>query len=282
MQFFLEIIKFIVLSLLIVIISKYVLVVVLRKLAEALDLTPKTVGNIAGAATSVPELLTVSFSAIAGFTGASAFNILSSNIINLIQYLFAIFLNKNQTELRNKALKIDIGIVIITIVIPILILISGIAYNLAIIPAFILLMILCYFINSNAHKLYLKSEDTQLNNQIKKEAKWVKGKRKIIVKYTILLLISTVILYIIGNWLSTNLTNLCNKFMVPEYILGIALGFITSIPELITFFESQSYYKETKQSELGVVEATNNLLTSNVSNLFIIQTIGIILFAIFN
>lgn len=141
MNLILEIIKFIILALLIVIVAKYVLVTVLRKLSEALNLKPKTVGNIAGAATSVPELLTVSFSAIAGFTAASSYNILSSNIIN-------------QKQLKNKALKIDIAIVITTIVIPILLLLTNIQYNLAIVPAFILLMILSYFINSNAHKLF--------------------------------------------------------------------------------------------------------------------------------
>ena len=33
---------------------------------------------------------------------------------------------------------------------------------------------------------------------------------------------------------------------------------------------------------LGVVEATNNLLTSNILNLFAIQTIGIIIISIVN
>ena len=51
---------------------------------------------------------------------------------------------------------------------------------------------------------------------------------------------------------------------------------ITSIPELITFFESQKYYKKRKNQMPGVVEATNNLLTSNILNLFIIQSLGIV------
>ena len=59
------------------------------------------------------------------------------------------------------------------------------------------------------------------------------------------------------------------------------LGIITSIPELITFFESQKHYKKRKNVMLGVVEATNNLLISNMLNLFIIQTIGIVVFAYF-
>ena len=68
-------------------------------------------------------------------------------------------------------------------------------------------------------------------------------------------------------------------FGIPEYILGILLGFVTSIPELITFFEAQRYYKkEEDKIMLGVIEATNNLLTSNILNLFVIQAIGIIIY----
>ena len=56
MGLFFEIIKFAIYSLAIVYISKQILVKLLRKLAEILNLKAKTVGNIAGLATSVPEL----------------------------------------------------------------------------------------------------------------------------------------------------------------------------------------------------------------------------------
>lgn len=84
----------------------------------------------------------------------------------------------------------------------------------------------------------------------------------------------------IGNALSVCLENLAEYFKIPEIVLGIVLGFITSIPELITFFESQKHHTKNENEELGVIEATNNLLTSNVLNLFIIQTVGIILYEI--
>ena len=102
---FIEIIKFIVYSGLIVLISKYILVTTLRKLAEALNLKPKTVGDVSGYATSVPELLTITTSSLRGLTGASVYNILSSNVINLIQYLGAILLNKNISKLFKKAVE---------------------------------------------------------------------------------------------------------------------------------------------------------------------------------
>ena len=272
-----EFLKFIFYSGIIVIIAKYALVPVLRKLAESLNLKAKTVGNITGIATSVPELLTVSFSAFTGLISASAYNIISSNIINSIQYSAAVFLNKNQKHLQNRALKIDLIMVLITIVIPIAMLIFGIEFSISIVPIFLLLFLLFYFINNNTHKLYLK-HITQEEKEIEEETKWVKGKKRVIVKYTILLLVISIALYFVGNLLSNALENLCMQFQIPQLIIGILLGVITSIPELITFFESQKHHKKQENAEDGVIEATNNLLTSNILNLFIIQSIGIIIF----
>ena len=84
-------------------------------------------------------------------------------------------------------------------------------------------------------------------------------------------------MFFIGNRLSNNLEGLCYIFNIPQYIIGIILGFGTSIPELITFFEAQKTKSNKQDEKLGVIEATNNLLTSNCLNLFIIQAIGIII-----
>ena len=93
----------------------------------------------------------------------------------------------------------------------------------------------------------------------------------------------SIILYFFGELLGKALTNLADKFNLPQTLLGILLGFITSLPELITFTESQRKEKiksDDETNKLGVVEATNNLLTSNIMNLFVIQTIGILIFEI--
>ena len=95
MELFWEIVEFAIYAGLIVLISKKILVKTLRNLAENLNLKPKTVGDIAGVATSVPELLTIGASSFNGLLSASIYNVLSSNVINLIQYYAAIILNKN-------------------------------------------------------------------------------------------------------------------------------------------------------------------------------------------
>ena len=282
MEMFFEIIKFIFYSLLIVAISKYILVKVLRKLAESLNLKPHTVGNIAGIATSMPEFLSVTFASISGLISTSVYNILSSNIINLMQYVLAIFLNKNQKILSNIALRIDLVMTAITIFIPTVLIIANIEVSIGIVPVFILLFLLFYYININAHKIHLKQEEEIADKIIEQEERFIGGKKKIVIAYSIYLILTGIALFIVGNLLSGVLEKLCIEFSIPEFIIGIALGFITSLPELITFFESQRHNKKQKNIKLGVVEATNNLLTSNILNLFIIQSFGIIVYLIFN
>lgn len=273
MNLFLEVIKFIIYSGLIVLISKYILVNVLRRLAESLNLKPRIVGNIAGYATSMPELLTIGISSFNGLIGASIYNVISSNIINLIQYVFAIVLNKNQKILKNRALKIDIIMVAVTIAIPIIIMLFKIDVNIQLVPIFILLYSLFLVLNHNAHKFYLNEKENK--EEIIENTK-EKGK---VIKYAIYLFVTGILLFFIGNKLGDTLENLCNIFNIPQKIIGILLGFVTSIPELITFFEAQKHHKKNNDAILGVVESTNNLLTSNILNLFVIQSIGIVIYS---
>lgn len=282
MELWSELIKFIIYSLLLVVVSKYLLVKVLRRFAEAIDLKAKTVGSLAGIATSVPELLSVGFSASAGLIGASIYNIISSNIINLVQYVFAIVLNKNTKDLKNKRIRMDLVLVGITILIPLALLKSQFGTSIGIVPIFFILFVVLYFINSRMHKAYAQEENKEELQNIEEEKKQIKGKKKIVLIYLVYLILIGILLFVIGNQLSNVLESLCLRFSIPEFAIGIALGVITSLPELITFIESQKHHTGQNNRELGVVEATNNLLTSNLLNLFIIQSIGIILYTIFH
>lgn len=201
MKLLFELIQFIFYALLIVGISKYILVTILRKLAESLDLKAKTVGNIAGIATSMPELLSVSFASFTGLIGTSIYNILSSNIINFGQYILAIALNKNAKTLKNKAIKIDIFMVVITIIIPIIMLMFNVESNLEIVPIFILLFVLFYYINSNTHKLYLKKQEKQEVDIINKEARFIRGKKEVTIKYSIYLTLTGIALFIVRKFI---------------------------------------------------------------------------------
>lgn len=279
MNIFIEIIKFAIYSLVIIIISKKILVPVLRNLAKALNLEAKTIGNITGIATSMPEFLSVSFSAFRGLVDTSIYNIISSNFINLFLYGLSMALNKNIDKLKNKALKIDLIISLLTIIIPFILLGINIEMNLSIIPVFILLFILFYTINKNTHSLYLSEykEEEKIEYQKKK----VTRKARIIVKYTIYLILTGISLFVFGNLLSGVVQTLSILFNISEVILGVTLGLVTSIPEVITFFEAQRYNNKQDEQMEGVIETTNNLLTSNLMNLCIIQSVGIFIAGIF-
>ena len=281
---FIEFIKLAIYIILIIVISKYMLVKLLRNIAETLNLKAKTVGNIAGFATSIPELFTVTFASISGLASTSLYNIISSNVINFIQYLATVVINKNTKVLKNKALIIDLVIVLITIAIPLYMRNANVKLGVPFAIFLVILFLFFYKINSNAHKLYLEKYDKEIEEELEleyeKEIKNKKNNKLLIVKYLIYLIIIGILLYFVGDKLSNNLENLCYIFNVPEYIIGIILGFGTSIPELITFFEAQRGEKSKEEEKLGVIEATNNLLMSNMLNLFIIQAIGILLISI--
>lgn len=276
-----EFLKFIIYSAAIVLISKYILVVTLRKLAESLSLKPKTVGNIAGIATSMPELLTIAFSSFNGLITTSIMNVLSSNVINILQYALAILLNKNYKLLKNRAIFTDIILVVITILIPLILVLGNVEMNVNLVPVFAVLYIMFLIINNKVHEKYLKEEDEKIEYEIEKEEQRELKNRNKLALYILLLIITGILLFVVGNLLGNTLESLCNRFEISQTIIGILLGFITSIPELITFFESQRHYKKDDSDNLlGVVEATNNLFTSNIMNLFVIQTIGILIYSV--
>ena len=275
-----ENLKFVIYSLIIVLISKYILVKLLRNIGESLNLSSKIVGEISGFATSIPELLTVVFSVFSGLLSASLYNIFSSNIINSIQYAVSLKMAENQKYLKSKIIKIDLILVFATILIPALLLLFNLEFTLNIVLFFILLFIVFYRISYRSHKIHESKFDN--NEDDKKEKLKQKNKIWLIIKYFICLILVGIVLFIVGDKLGVVLENLARSFGVSEVIIGIALGFITSIPEMITFSEAQKYHTQNEESEdeWGVIEATNNLLLSNMFNLFIIQSVGVVIFMI--
>ena len=277
-----EFIKLGICSVLIVLISKYILANSLRNLAKAIEIKPKTIGNISGMATSIPELLTTTISGFKGLLETSIYNILSSNIINFILYISSVFVNKNQKILKNKVILIELILVSITIFIPIILNITKQELNIYYVFIFIGLYLFFKLIDNLVHKKYLNQtkilEDRKNIINYKKTSEDNKIKENKKLKYVIYIIFAGILLFLIGNILSNSLEILCNKFNVSQFIIGVLLGIVTSVPEFITFFEAQRNYKE---KEEGVIEATNNLLSSNMINLFIIQSIGIFILNIF-
>ncbi len=146
----------------------------------------------------MPELLTVFFSSVQGLFSTGIYNILSSNIINLIQYLASIKINKNERELKNKTIKVQLVIVLITILIPIIMIYTNVREGIGLVPVFIIAFVLFYKIRNNAYKVYNTSYMSKTEkNKIEEEKRWVKHKKKIAIEIIIKLILTGVALFLI-------------------------------------------------------------------------------------
>lgn len=275
-----EFIRFFSLTVFIVIISKYFLANYIRKLAYTADLNSTTIGQISGIATSVPELLSVIFASSIGMIDTSFFNIFSSNVINVFLFIFSTLMAKNFVFLKNKIFIFDYIIIAFTTTLPLILIFTKIYTYSIIVPAFFILFLLFLRIKQVVYNNALATEETTFEKRVKLS---LNKKRKRILWYSFVLLISCILLFFLGNSLSKSLETLFLKFNIPEILLGFLLGVFTSIPELITFLSAQKHYKLTNEKRLhGVVESLNNLTMSNIMNLFFIQAIGILIYIISN
>lgn len=150
----------------------------------------------------MPELLTVFFSSLQGMFDTSIYNIISSNVINFTQYITSVVINKNGKVLQNRALKIELGIVVFTILIPLAMIVFGINANITIVPIFILAFIMLYYIKGNAYKVYkIQDINSEEIRKIEEEKKWVRHKEKKAVTTVLQLFGVGVILFFVGNLL---------------------------------------------------------------------------------
>lgn len=265
-----ELIKFLLLSICIVLITKFMLIPVLRKIIEELNLSNKVAGKIIGISTSLPELISAIVSSCSGLLLVTTYNIISSNIINVMLFYISIIFNKNIKYLKNKKIKIELIMVSITILFSILLL--GFKNNSNIyIVIFLMISYLIYnSFNKEIHKKLINIDFSLLKKHSKNILK--------IILYIILIILTGGLLFIVGYYLENVLTTLSYSFEIPSIILGFILGISTSIPEFITFFSSQKVHLFNRYK--GVEEATSNLLSSNMFNLCIVESIAIIIYII--
>lgn len=272
---------FFVYAALIIVIAKYMMMYFIRKISYAFQLSTGTTGKIIGYATSTPELIGSVAAASVGMIATSIFNILSSNIINVFLFLSAAIYYKKQKDLYKKEYLDEYIITAITILLPIAILVIGVQTHWSLIPLLGLLFFVYLFVDKSFNSVNVNDKDNTKKNKLLEKSKDKNPKDfKKITFYFGMLVLSILILYILGNRLGNVLETLGANFGIPELLLGILMGVITSLPELTSFFCSFSYYKEDNEEagDKATLEALNNLTSSNASNLFLIQTIALLVF----
>lgn len=285
-----NIILFITLVLAIVLVTRNLMIISIRKIAIYLRWNNNVVGQLLGYATSTPELINAFVAASIGMMSASIFNVLSSNIVNIIFVLLVSSKYNRLKSLKHKKFRTDYIFVIVTLLIPILLIFTNFSENILSVP--FLMIVYGMFLYLSKYNNYFEEENEELEiyekrvklseYKLKKKHLSLDRRKKVLKSFGILVL-SLVILYFLGNYLGDTLESLGNNFKIPGYIIGIVMGVITSIPELITFMSSYKRHRRYKSinKDKGAVEVINNLVTSNVSNLCIIQTAAILTYFIF-
>jgi len=238
-------------------------------LSTALRFSVKTKGQIIGYATSIPELVVVVSSAFAGVFDAGFWNIASSNIINFVLFLLAVLIYKQHSDLLKPKFIDELIFGVLSMAIPL-----GL-YTLHVeltggVAGLLLLVFLIY-----------KVVDRALNREEQKyrQSHAVQGN---VTKGLAALILGIVIVVFTGRYLGISAHALVYEIGTPTWLIGWILGFITSLPELTSFFEI--YRLEKKNGRLHLLddtqEALDALVSSNMSNLGVILPIGIIVYSL--
>lgn len=260
---------------LIIVVANYLLYQPAKRISERLAFSPNKAGQMLGYLTSAPELVASIAVASTGLMAAVAYNILSSNIINVILAAAAATWYRQARTLFTRDMWREHTIIVATIAIPVLLLVTGQVEAPWVIPAFLVTyvgyLVVLRTINNTPHL-----GDNPTPNGHTNRTHHLRNGRYVTMQAGIIVA-ALIALYFLGSILGSTVHTLGTTFGVPAFILGAAIGVATSLPELTTFFSSYSWHQR-HNTQQGSHEVTHNLLASNVSNLLIVQTVGLAVF----
>lgn len=248
----------------IVVIAKYALYDPIQRLVSYTRASKVVSGQILGYLTSAPELVSTVFIAATGFFTAAAFNVLGSNVINVFLVVTAALWFRHLPALMHARYRLDILIVGGSIVLPLVLVATDTATQMWTVPLFLTLLI-AYFVLLRTRSDPHEEADSQPDPLPSTVTNWSVN--------SIVVLAGLVGLYFLGSQLGDSVYSLGYAFGVPAVVLGGLAAIATSLPELTTFFSSFE-----KNGSSASTEVVHNLLASNVSNLLIIQTIGVVVY----
>lgn len=232
-----------------------------------LKLNSKTKGQLLGYATSMPELVVVIASAWAGVFSAGFWNIASSNIINWILFLAALFFYRQYRDLKTKAFFDELLFGILSVAIPLALLKMRVPLNRTSAVFLILLFVVYKLIDRWANPSKPAKEQAQQTPNSDRLSRGI-----------ILLTLGIVVIAVCGNLIGETAGQLIKDIGVPAWMVGWILGFVTSLPEMSSFFGIYALHKKRGALELtdDTQEALDTLVASNMSNLGIILPLGVL------
>ncbi|WP_158222678.1 hypothetical protein [Rhodopirellula sp. MGV] len=248
----------------IILLVKYGLLRGIDHVAGAMNWSVKARGKLTGFATSVPELVCLVAAGLSGVWEAGLWNIASSNIINCVLMLSAVLVYRQFGDLMNRRFIDEIAFAGLAIMVPITLMYWGMDTEWYLVPS-----LLCFF-------GFYQFVDQKVNPPSETESTSEEAVGNlpfgIIVASTALIAIA-----IAGMFLGDSTAKVVLQLGIHPIVAGWILGFVTSIPEMVTFFAVYATAKrEGKLHHLDdTQEALDNLTGSNMSNVGIIYPIGL-------
>jgi len=267
----------VVLGVLIIVVTQFVMMVGLTHLAKAAELPIALQGILLGFATSAPELAGTVATAWQGYLGAGLWNVASSNIINTVLFVTAGLFYKRLGAMKHPELRDELQLALLSLLVPVLLGVFALrtmsvpgtlptwAYEWWLAGALLLFFLWWVWTHLIAVKEVIQT------TPLRGEERPVGLRRGVF-----LFLLGVGLIVYLGKYLGVAAAASIADVGVPEWGVGWILGFLTSLPELTTFFAVFGSRKLTDHE--AAEESVDNLVASNMSNATLIYPIGIIIF----
>lgn len=234
-----------------------------------LDLPSKVRGQIIGYATSMPEFVVVISSALTGVFDAGFWNIASSNIINMVLFFSAMVVYRQQRDLFNATFIDEICFVVLSVGIPLVFFRYEVALTFSV-AAGLLLFFVAYKVVDRLVNVAPPADPDSDDEPVVGVLGTGIGA----------LIMGLVVVIVAGRFLGESAAELIQRLSIPSWLVGWILGFVTSIPEMTSFFEI--YRLEKRRGRLHLLHDTQEgldaLVASNMANLGIILPVGTLIY----
>jgi Ca2+/Na+ antiporter len=237
----------------------------LGQLAGALGWGAKLRGQATGYATSAPELVTLVAAGLAGVWEVGLWNIAASNLINIALMASAALFYGQLGDFTRARFLDEAGFAVLAVAAPLALMQLELDTNWLVVP-----LLLCLF-------LVYRVVDRRVNPKAFEPATQTVGNLPL---GAILVLTAVVLIVVAGFFLGGATEQVVNQLGIHPAVAGWILGFVTSLPEMVTFYAIYSAARRQGTSHLGedTQEALDNLAASNMSNTGLVYPLGLSVF----
>lgn len=236
------------------------------QIANAMNWSAKARGQVTGYATSVPEFVCLVSAGLAGVWEVGLWNIASSNIINVVLMSLSVVRYRQFRELLNMRFADEIMFAALAIAVPVGLMQWGMDTEWFLVPLLLAFFVVYRFIDKriNRPKSATTSEKAVGN-----------------LPFGLILGLSALIaITVAGVFLGDATASVVEQMGIRPAIAGWILGFVTSIPETVSFFAV--YAASRRGGRLGDLndtqEVLDNLAGSNMSNVGVVYPVGLLVF----